>query len=517
MAAKDAGLPITTYYSSEVDKYAIQQTKHNFPEVIHLGDVRDVDVSKLEPIDILIGGSPCTQFSFAGKRKGMAVKTFPPYINPTRADYKLFLADENNVYLDYKDYCHNKRLEYEWACVNANKETLEIYTLGRYLELKDEGFEFEGQSYLFWEYMRILKDIQKYNPNVLFLLENVEMTKKWERVLSEAIGIFGVHLNSNLVSAQNRARIYWTNIRVRKEGLFDELYSDIPPPEDRGILLKDVLETEVDEKYYLSDKMVSSLTAISDNHKLKGNGFKFSPIEDQSIKGKCLTGRMHKMGVDDNYICIAMRGRGNDNEQQLEPRNDSKTNTITSVSKDNLVLEQASIKFGRTEEAKATRKENMKNGKDYTPFTQKEIVGLDFDKMNTLTTAINKDNLVMQINPSLESGGKQPYQQNRIYDTEGISPALCANKADLLIQMDKSNTITPDGYLSTGKRNRDEDGKSVLTSMNERRIRRLTVRECSRLQTIPEDYIWVVSDSQAYKQIGNGWTIKMISHIFSFI
>ena len=92
----------------------------------------------------------------------------------------------------------------------------EIYTLKRYLELKREGFLFEGESYLFWEYMRILTDIRMYNPDVLFLLENVEMGKKWERVLSEAIGIFGVHINSALVSAQNRARIYWTNIRTKK-------------------------------------------------------------------------------------------------------------------------------------------------------------------------------------------------------------------------------------------------------------------------------------------------------------
>ena len=93
-------------------------------------------------------------------------------------------------------------------------ENEEIYTLERYLQLKQEGFEFEGQSYLFWEYMRILTELREYNPNVLFLLENVEMGKKWERVLSEAIGIRGVHINSALVSAQNRRRIYWTNIRV---------------------------------------------------------------------------------------------------------------------------------------------------------------------------------------------------------------------------------------------------------------------------------------------------------------
>ena len=102
-------------------------------------------------------------------------------------------------------------------------ENEEIYTLEKYLKLKSEGFQFEGESYLFWEYMRILTDIRKYNPDVKFLLENVEMGSKWERVLSEAIGIFGVHINSALVSAQNRKRIYWFGY-MRERFFFEENY-----------------------------------------------------------------------------------------------------------------------------------------------------------------------------------------------------------------------------------------------------------------------------------------------------
>ena len=113
----------------------------------------------------------------------------------------------------------------------ATKENEKILTLERYLELKEQGFEFEGQSYLFWEYMRILTELRKLNPNIKFLLENVKMKKEWEQVLTEAIGVPGVHINSALVSAQNRKRIYWTNI----EG--------IQQPEDRGLLLRDVLQT----------------------------------------------------------------------------------------------------------------------------------------------------------------------------------------------------------------------------------------------------------------------------------
>lgn len=137
----------------------------------------------------------------------------------------------------------------------------EIYTLERYLQLKKEGFEFDGESFLFWEYMRILGEVREKNPNVLFFLENVEMGEKWEAVLTRAIGIEGVHVNSALVSAQNRRRIYWTNIRTKTEGLFGWTVPDIPQPEDRGIMLADVLEDEVDERYYLKAEVVDKLLA----------------------------------------------------------------------------------------------------------------------------------------------------------------------------------------------------------------------------------------------------------------
>lgn len=322
IALRELGIKVDRGYSSEVDKYAIAQVKLNFPEVIHLGSVTDIDVSKLEHIDLLIGGSPCQSFSFAGKRIGMSTK--------------------------------------------GNEE---IYTLERYMELKGNGFQFEGQSYLFWEYMRILTDIRKYNPDVLFLLENVEMEKKWESVLSEAIGLRGVHINSALVSAQNRRRIYWTNIRVGHEGLFGYPYSDIPQPADRGVLLKDILEKEVCGKYFLSRKMVDWLNI----HKGKRN------VEirllDGDDKSHCLTASGQVKGnLSTDYIFAAMRGRESacltprrteygkqirkkyeagevseqrKNIQQLEPRTDSKTNCLTTVQKDNLIVIPGTVRtFG---------------------------------------------------------------------------------------------------------------------------------------------------------------------------
>lgn len=393
IALKELGITPDKYYASEIDKHAIAQTQLNFPNTIQLGSVVDVDISKLEPIQLLLGGSPCQSFSFAGKRNGM-----------------------------------------------STTENEEIYTLARYLELKSEGFQFEGQSYLFWEYMRILTDIRKYNPDVKFLLENVEMGNKWERVLSEAIGVFGVHINSALVSAQNRKRIYWTNIRVKEVGLFGELHSDIPHPKDEGILLKDILQEEVDEKYYLSEKLVNFFQNNTLKMKEKGNGFSFKPTEGykkaNSVTTKCGS------RMDDDFICVAMRGRNTDNpsdstygsptEQRLETNLNGNTNTITTVQKDNLIL------LG-----------NLSGGK--------------WDKTHEANRRVYSENGKMQTIQTMQGGNQHPKTMQ--YD----------------------------------------------------RIRRLTPTECARLQTIPEWYKWNCSDTQQYKLLGNGWTVKVIMHILKYL
>ena len=470
-ALERAGIKYSKYYASEIDKYAIQVTQHNYPNTIQLGSVTEVDVTKLDPIDLLIGGSPCQNFSFAGKRNGMTT--------------------------------------------TCNEE---IYTLDRYLELKLDGFQFEGESYLFWEYMRILTDIRKYNPDVLFLLENVEMGNKWERVLSEAIGIYGVHINSALVSAQNRKRIFWTNIRVREEGLFGELHSDIPQPEDRGILLKDILEDNVDEKYYLSDRMLNyfnkraanfnngkvnirnendkatTITAscksvdISDNFVF---GTNLEPKINQR-KSSCLTaggnsGGMHSdmdiICVDTNgredseksgtltaryykgacsygsdpfikeNICVAMRGRGDNNKQQLEPQKSGKTNALTSVQKDNLVMQ-----LNMTEH--------------FEPCKDKDQSGL-----------------ILAGNMRGGKWEKTLESSRRVYDPKGKAPTVST--------------------MQGGNRH----PKTITNA----RIRRLTPVECERLQTVNDNYTACVSDSQRYKMLGNGWTVEIIAHIFKFI
>ncbi len=163
IALNRSGIKYDNYFASEIDKHSIQITQKNFPNTIQLGDVSKVDGDSLPTIDLLMGGSPCQSFSFAGKRKGM-----------------------------------------------RTKDNVEIVNFDEYVKLKNEGFEFEGQSYLFWEYVRLLKTKKpKY-----FLLENVKMETKWKDIISDILQVDPIFINSNMFSAQNRQRYYWTNIEV---------------------------------------------------------------------------------------------------------------------------------------------------------------------------------------------------------------------------------------------------------------------------------------------------------------
>lgn len=390
IALKELGINVNNYYAAEIDKFAVEQTQHNFPNTIQLGDVTKVKIKDLERIDLLIGGSPCQGFSFAG------------------------------LQLNFDD----------------------------------------PRSALFFEFVRLWKEIKAVNPNAKFMLENVNMKDEYLRVISEYMGVFPVRINSNLVSAQNRDRYYWTNIQVKEVGLFGELYSDIPQPEDRGILLKDILqdESEVDGKYTITNPKMESF--ITDEWRLNK---KYTQIN--GAKAITQTARQYASWGGD-FVCVAMRGRGEDNTQQLEPKSDGKTNCLTSVAKDNLVMTKNYIQFDVS-------------GKGYK--SQQDRAYYEDGKHGALATS-----------RADTKNGVAIYQKPRGFNKGGVKEG-------------KSPPITSSSW---------ENNNHVIENF---KLRRLTPTECARLQTIPEWYEWIVSDSQAYKMLGNGWTVEVIKHIFSFL
>lgn len=167
IALERAGIKVDNYFASEIDKYAIQVTQKNYPNTKQIGSVVDVKGEYLPKIDLLIGGSPCQGFSFAGKQ------------------------------LNFED----------------------------------------PRSSLFFEFVRLLKECKpKY-----FLLENVKMKKEYEQVITEYLGVEPIEINSSLVSAQNRKRLYWTNL------------PNITQPQDINIALMDILEDNVASKFNISE------------------------------------------------------------------------------------------------------------------------------------------------------------------------------------------------------------------------------------------------------------------------
>ena len=189
IALEVAGIPCSKYIASEINKYARKVTETIYPETISMGDVtkwREWDIDWAS-IDLLMGGSPCQGFSMAGKQAGTTA-----------------ILNGEKVIVDSRE---------------------------KYLELKEQGAEFLSQSYLFWEYILCLDHVKKQNPDVLFFLENVKMKKEFLSLITNAIGVEPVFINSALVSAQNRQRYYWCNWKVTQ-------------PEDRGIMLADILESD---------------------------------------------------------------------------------------------------------------------------------------------------------------------------------------------------------------------------------------------------------------------------------
>lgn len=245
VALERAGISITNYYASEIDKYAIKISQKNYPDIVQVGDICNLKGEDFEEIDLIIGGSPCQGFSFAGKQ------------------------------LNFND----------------------------------------PRSALFFEYVRLLKEIKpKY-----FLLENVRMKQEYQDVISEQLGVSPIMINSSLVSAQNRVRLYWTNI------------PNVQQPEDKHILLKDIIEEGVVDR----DKSM----CIDANY-FRGTNFKRYTQRGsrQAVFSATIVGRkLDEDGKRCDYSDIIKA-------KQVLELGGEKSRCLTSVQKDSLIYKQGLLR-----------------------------------------------------------------------------------------------------------------------------------------------------------------------------
>ena len=342
IALERLGIDVNHYYASEIDKYAMKVSEENYPDIIQIGDVQDWQSWDFDwsSIDLVIGGFPCQSWSLAGKQLGD----------------------------------------------------------------KDE------RGKLFWVMLDVMKKVIENNPNAYYLMENVKMKKEFEEYITfhteEALPNVNKYLiNSALVSAQNRVRYYWTNI------------PGVEQPEQRGMVLRDILENkEIDG---LSEKAIAYMNRGSE----KWSGGKTRAehyIKHESKKSNCLTANMHK-GVPYGVIAVdkpvqvaeAVDINGHDILKRVYSE-DGKSPTLNACTGGN---REPKVLAG------AWRGRYKADGS-----TEQKLEVRRGGKTNSLTT-VQKDNVVVsdkpnQINPSKKASGKQPYMQDRVFHIDGKSHAL---------------------------------------------------------------------------------------------
>ncbi len=567
IALKNLGIKVDTYYASEIDKYGIQIAKKNFPNTIHLGDVKDIKGKDLPEIDLIVAGSPCQGFSFAGKQ------------------------------LAFDD----------------------------------------PRSALFFEFVRILKEVKpKY-----FLLENVRMKKEFQAVISEQVsniypectsgGLFGIEpilINSALLSAQNRNRLYWTNI------------PGIEQPDDLGIVLRDVLEVDTNEKPTKNTERnlkhtkfpdEKSLTCTATMYKGAGNnGMTLVPLETYNTPKKVgmnveeVKVRKHEVDIKGlQYLLRSMKEQSGKTNKQIATETDMpvtkvehwfRTDTSFAIPGDDIwfklkdtlgietdVFDKQIMEFeyrdGVYETKQRVYSENGKsptltssNKEQYieTYNTPKKLYDIpreilkDNERQRRVYSKDGKSPTVLARSDSAKVETYNTPKQvgtatdikgydiiKRVYSEDGKSPTLTtmggghrepkvAVKSMTEVRTPEANKIRREHKKKTGKDwsprhmrhlvERKDDKSNTITantskqhtiqiskirdksktvrsggrqsydrhewdSVDELHWRKLTPLECERLQTVPDNYTEGVSNTQRYKMLGNGFTVRVIEHI----
>lgn len=444
-ALKRAGISTRIFLASEIEKYPKMITRKNHPLTVQLGDVTKVVADDLPHVNLLMGGSPCQGFSFAGKQ------------------------------LNFDD----------------------------------------PRSALFFEFVRLLKECK---PDY-FLLENVMMKQEYQDIISEHLGVEPVMINSALVSAQNRKRLYWTNI------------PGVSQPKDEGFVLNDIIQDNVTDSF-AAHRVNKFESTMKENPKISKNGINqlnspsFSQHRVYGTDGKAPTLLAGNSGGGKEPCKIQVpltqpKDKGILLEDVLEedatepmlsniyggfnekkPRvHTGKSVTIRAASggghipsvtlkqpKDKGILLKDILENGIadivTNQGKTTHKQNIDKAacllaRDYKGFGNQGMTGVRVGRI-----------VGRKINP--ETGKRDDYNPD-LKAEQRLEPRL-DEKTGTLTTVQKDNVVI--------------DGPTY---------RKLTPIECERLQTLPDNYTEGVSNTQRYKGLGNGWTVDVIVHILQGI
>ena len=479
LAMLEAGVKVDRYVAYEIDKYAVRTSSHNFPMIEQRGDVFQADFTEFAGFDWLVGGSPCTYWSIAQTK---------------------------------------------------NRETV----------ASGMGWE------LFSQYVRALHEAK---PKYFIYENNKSMSKAIRASIDETFGFEAVLINSALVSAQNRQRLYWVGKR-NPDGTYSK--ADVEQPEDRGILLRDILEDGIiwqEKSYTITTRCCGAIpedtlkrhrhTMVAEpiNCNADGKSFCVTPRYYKCFgnnPGKCL--EKHRDSMVAEPLVTTKNGKSfaitaNYAHMQDYP-NDYAAHTIEKSVKP-LVAEPVNI----TQDGKGQclRAAYYKDG-------IRNMVGNTVDRKTCVAEPVECKTIINSTPEIAEKFGYAPemfnaYNRAEITDkaptlsTGSMATSSCAvNRFEdvcgyaTLCEWDESGNPTKAVSAADGKTCAVYEVKDGQITIKGKQypiklkngyyiIRKLTVRECMRLQTVPEWYEFPVSDSQAYKMLGNGWTVDVIAHI----
>ena len=340
---------------------------------------------------------------------------------------------------------------------------------------------------LLYPMIDLFKALKKMNPDMDFFFENVKMKKEFLDEVNEVIGVQPQLWNSALVSGQNRQRFYWTSLK------------HIQSITDRNIVLSDILEPIVDAKYCAGRNLVQNYQGgnqLNPTYKSQCN-----TIHNPHKKAPTICSGTHGYAI--GYIPSAFASRGRYNEdgstsQQMEFRFDNKTNAITTVQKDNYI----------------TMSKDM--GVDVVITEGVDLVGNQ--ARDTLRTDIHKGSCLMA--RDYKGFGNQGQTGVRVSRCVQVGEADL-KKADGTKYSNEQmlRVYSPDGWSP----NVDTQGgghREIKILTSETTYRKLTPKECSRLQTFDDGFTEYgvdekgktvkISDTQQYKMLGNSWTVEMV-------